>query len=358
MTKEMVKMPKIGQYKDVVREVKHKATFAGLDENNEPKYNSFAVLPTLHFKGTVKLHGTNAAIVYTWDPLQHEYEVHIQSRNGVITPQSDNAGFATFAMTGKHNGELLTDILLSKIIQATPAMDYTPQTIAVFGEWCGGNIQSKVALNQLEKMFVIFSIKIDNVWMPVDRLQTVSCEEARTYNILNYPSFDMHIDFNKAEVFSNQLGDITLDVEKTCPVAKGFGVEGIGEGVVWKCVTEGYTESRFWFKVKGDEHAKGSGKVKTLAPVDIERFENIKSLVEELVTERRLEQGFEYLDEMKIPVERKNIPVYIKWVMDDIVAEELHTISGNGFVVKDISSEISKKARDAFFAKENELTGL
>lgn len=358
MEKKMASMPKIGQYKDTVREVKHRTTFVGLDETGEPIYNPQAVLPTLHFKGTVKLHGTNAAIVYTWNPLQHDYEVHTQSRNGIITPQKDNAGFAAFSYTSKSNDGELFDVLLSKIIKASPTMDYTPQTISVFGEWCGGSIQAKVALNQLPKMFVIFSIKIDNVWMPVDQLKSVNFPEVKVFNIFDYPSYDMEIDFNKAEVFSNKLGEITLDVEKECPVGKAFGIEGIGEGVVWKCVTEGYTESRFWFKVKGDEHAKGSGKVKTLAPVDIERYENMMSLVTDLVTERRLEQGFEYFQEMQIEVTRSNIPKYIKWVMDDIVAEEIHTIVENGFVVKDISSEISKKARDAFFKKENELIGL
>lgn len=354
----MIKMPKIGQYKDIFREVKHRATFVGLDDAGEAIYNPHAILPTLHFKGTVKLHGTNAAIVYNWNPLSHDYVTHTQSRNNIITPQNDNAGFSTFAYTAVNDGIPLFDILISKIIKASPTMEYTPQTISIFGEWCGGNIQDKVALNKLPKMFVIFSIKIDDVWMSVDKLQTISCEEVKVYNILDFPSFDMYIDFNKAEVFSNKLGELTLEVEKECPVSKKLGAEGIGEGIVWKCVTEGYTESRFWFKVKGDEHAKGSGKVKTLAPVDIERFENIKKLVDDLVTERRLEQGFEYFQEMNIPVERKNIPVYIKWVIGDVVAEELNTIVENGFEVKDVSSEISKKARDAFFAKENSLLGL
>lgn len=358
MEKKMSNMPKIGQFKDVVREVKHRATFTGLDEAGEATYNPYAVLPTLDFKGTIKLHGTNAGIVYIWEPLQHDYVPHVQSKNNIITPQADNMGFASFVYTAKEDNIPLFDVLLSKVIKASPNMEYTPQRISIFGEWCGGNIQDKVALRQLGKMFVIFSIKIDDTWMSIDKLQTIKCEDAKVYNILDYTSFDMSIDFGRAELFSNKLGEITLDVEKVCPVGKAFGVEGIGEGVVWKCITEGYTESRFWFKVKGDEHAKGSGKVKKLAPVDVERFENIKALVEDLVTERRLEQGFEYFAEMQIPIEKKNIPIYIKWVMDDVVAEELHTITENGFVVKDVSSEISKKARDAFFIKEKELIGL
>ena len=46
---------------------------------------------TLKYKGTVKLHGTNAAIGVLKDGT-----VYFQSRNSIITPENDNAGFATF----------------------------------------------------------------------------------------------------------------------------------------------------------------------------------------------------------------------------------------------------------------------
>ena len=48
-------------------------------------------LPTLTFTGTVKVHGTNAAIVRLKDGT-----IYAQSRSRIITPTSDNAGFAAF----------------------------------------------------------------------------------------------------------------------------------------------------------------------------------------------------------------------------------------------------------------------
>ena len=52
-------------------------------------------------------------------------------------------------------------------------------------------------------------------------------------------------------------------------------------------------------------------------------------------------------------ISRKNVGKYIKWVIDDVVSEELDTIIENGFVVKEIAGSISNKARDYFFEKEN-----
>ena len=52
--------------------------------------------------------------------------------------------------------------------------------------------------------------------------------------------------------------EITEAVENECPVGKHFGVSGVGEGVVWTCVSEGWNDSGTWFKVKGEAHVKGT----------------------------------------------------------------------------------------------------
>jgi len=124
----------------------------------------------------------------------------------------------------------------------------------------------------------------------------------------------------------------------------------IGEGLVWSPATG--RDSRLVFKVKGEKHQ--SSKTKTLAPVDIERVNNIKELVNNLVTESRLEQGLEQLRMDKLEITRKNIGTFLKWIVSDIVKEELDTIMGNGFEPKEIQGQISKVAREWFFKKEME----
>lgn len=350
MTKKMHKFPSIEQFRSVIREVNHRATYNGEDENGEAIFNTDAVLPTLDYRGSIKLHGTNAAIVYTWDPLAFDYDFHAQSRKNIITPEKDNAGFAAFAHTRN------TESLLAKIMKAVGHLDHTPELVKVYGEWCGGNIQKGVALNGLDKMFVIFAIKIDNVWLTDEQLVSVKNEDEKIYNILDYPTYTMSIDFSKPHEAVNKMVEITEAVEAECPVGKAFGNSGIGEGIVWICVTEGWRKSRYWFKAKGEKHQ--SSKTKTLIPVDVERINNIKELVDSFVTDSRLNQGLEQLKQDGLTIEKRNVGTFLKWIYGDIVKEELDTIVENGFDPKDLSSAISNKARNWFFKMETELLGL
>jgi hypothetical protein len=77
------KFPSIGQYSNLVKNVRSWA-----------KYNE-CPMPVLRFKGTTKLHGTNAAVGY--NPTTKE--LWAQSRERVITYEDDNAGFAAFVET-------------------------------------------------------------------------------------------------------------------------------------------------------------------------------------------------------------------------------------------------------------------
>ncbi len=346
---EFKKFPSIEQLKDVVRNVKYRATFKGLDEDGQPIYDGAAKLPKLKFLGSVKMHGTNAGIVFNWDPLSFSYDHHTQSRSNIITPLKDNAGFATFV----HSVD--TDKLLEKIMKVSP-MDYTPQTIEVFGEWCGGNIQAKVALNGLDKMFVIFAIKIDDIWMSHDTLKGVKLPESRIYNIFDYQTYEIEIDFANVENSVNNILKLTQDVEDECPVAKEFGNSGIGEGIVFRCIDEGYNSSKFWFKSKGDAHANGS-KPKVIKPVDDERVAKINDLVDKITPVWRLDQMLtETFDLMNGgELDRSKMGQYIKSVMSDIAKEELDTIIEAGFEMKDISGKVSNIARDYFFSRENKF---
>ena len=351
MEKKMHKFPSIEQFRTVIRQVNHKARYRGDDEDGNAIYDETeGILPTLSFRGSVKLHGTNAAIVYTWNPLTFDYEFHAQSRKNVITPVKDNAGFAAFAHTSN------TEQLLAKIMKAAGNLGYTPEVVRVYGEWCGGNIQKGVSINGLDKMFVIFAIKIDNTWLTDEQLVTVKNEEEKIYNILDYPTYTVEIDFNQPHESVNKMVELTEMIEKECPVGKAFGNVGIGEGLVWVCTEKGWTESRYWFKTKGEKHQ--SSKTKTLVPVDTEKINNINALVDTFVTESRLNQGLEQLRMENLELSRKNVGTFLKWVYNDIVKEELDTIMDNGFEPKELSGTISNKARTWFFEMENKTVGL
>lgn len=341
---KLIKFPSIEQYRNVIRNVQHKSQFIDFDDNNKnkPKFNLNASMPILSFEGTVKLHGTNAGVV-----ISKNKDLWCQSRERIITPESDNAGFAMFAYGNKQNFMNIAD-----------EIKINDKDIVIFGEWCGGNIQKNVAICQLPKMFVIFNIALvdeegNKIYLTESEVSNVTTnyKTEQIKVIYDFPTWYREINFNNPELFQNDLNYLTEKVEEECPVGKQLGVSGVGEGIVWKCITPGYNDSGFWFKVKGEKHSKS--KIKTLATVDMERIENINKLSEKLANKERLDQihqiVFDTLNGGQTDIKRMG--EFIKSVMSDMLKEELDVISASGFSTKDITSNISKICRNYILDK-------
>lgn len=339
--------PSIEQFRNVIRNVKHKVTFDGLDENGQAIYVN-RPLPTLKFKGTVKLHGTNAGVI-----IDRYYNMSAQSRENVLSIMKDNAGFCMYAINVPMDVyRKFTD----PIFEAEPGV----QAVGIYGEWCGGSIQKGVALNQLDKMFVVFNVKKlysldaeankNAKWVSYEQWKDINAPENKLYNIHQFQTWDMDIDFNEPKLAQNKLIELTMEVEKTCPVGKYFGVDGIGEGIVWTCQDPNYFDSGFWMKVKGEKHQ--SSKVKTLAPIDVEKVNSVKEFVNNVLTESRLNQGLDKLKENNLPLDRTSIGAYLKWIVGDVFKEEGDTIIQNQLEPKMVASQISNVARKWFFDNE------
>lgn len=334
--------PSINQFRNVVQHVRRKASFRGLDDAGEPILDLTAKAPTLNFVGTVKLHGTNAAVVFT--PNQ----VTFQSRERVLSETSDNMGF--YAHMREHHPTLW--LLFDTIIDATGKTYGEHPTVAVYGEWCGGNIQKGVGISGLPKMFVIFAVKINDEWFN-DALPLFMSQEASIYSIYQFGGWAMSIDFEQPEAKQNLLGEITQGVEDQCPVAAHFGQQGIGEGVVWRCVED--PTSDLWFKVKGEKHS--ASKVKTLAAVDIEAVETLQAFVAKTVTEARLQQGLQNLvNEQGKPFAMTSIGDFIRWVHGDVVKEEADTLEASGIDPKKVGGSIAQAAKRWFVEELNKAT--
>lgn len=330
--------PSIKQFRDVIRHVKRKAEFMGLDTEGAPIINPAPILPKLNFRGSVKLHGTNAAVVYTPEGI------FFQSRERVLSQEADNAGF--YAHMSMH-GDALRRIVgsIEKQCCLHPSLD---NTIAVYGEWCGGNIQKGVALNGLPKMFVVFAIRVNGDWKNIDEYAWLTDSAASIYNVAQFDQFNMAIDFERPETAQNELGELTMAVETRCPVAAKFDSFGIGEGIVWRCMED--PSSDFWFKVKGEKHS--ASKVKTLAAVDAEAMTAVRDFVDMAVTEQRLEQGLQNLvGEQQKAFEMSSLGDFIRWVFADVMKEEGDTIQSSGFDSKQLGGPISKACKRWYIAK-------
>lgn len=157
--KTLIKFPSIEQFRSVIHNVSHHAKYVGQNEQGEPIYDHSIPLPTITFKGSVKLHGSNGALCYN-----DVSGLWCQSKDNILeVGVTDNYGFALFV---EQRRVVITEML--KAMAAMKDIDLSKNSIAVYGEWCGGSIQKSVALNKLEKMFVIFGIKI----RPFDDEQT------------------------------------------------------------------------------------------------------------------------------------------------------------------------------------------
>lgn len=347
---KMIKWPSIEQFRNIVRNVQHRASYVGQDDNGEAIYNNLRQKPVLRFEGTVKLHGTNAAVV-----AGKCGELWAQSRENILTVEKDNAGFASFVAG---NDDAFRDLLATAMGVYGAKQAYDSPYICVFGEWCGGNIQSSVAITGLPKMFVIIGIAFadeegNKTYFTKEQIQD-TVDGCREYigvphsikSIWDFPTYEINIDFERPELSQNVLGEITEQVEKQCPVGMKLGQDGIGEGVVWRCTDPGYEDSGFWFKVKGEKHS--ASKVKTLAAVDIERVNSIKECVEQIVTESRLNQGLEHLTQNQLEHDIKNIGAFLKWVSSDLAKEEMDTITGSGLEFKEVVKEAQRVAKTWF----------
>lgn len=346
----MIKFPSIEQFRNVCKEVKQRAQFVGLDKEGNPVMNRAAIPPKLKFEGTVKLHGTNAAIVIHGNSGPMTY----QSRERELTIEQDNAGFMAWATTKNEELGMTPAEHIKNVLSFNFSWKET-DNMAVFGEWCGGNIQKGVAITGLPKMFVVFAIRFnDDIWINMNNGLGFKSSEFGVYEVSDFPRFFITIDFDNPELMQNHLAKITEEVEQECPVGKSFGVSGVGEGVVWKCWEKDYDSSRFWFKVKGEKHS--ASKVRTLASIDVEKHAKLTDFIESVCSEQRLEQGFKNLTEEQLkPAEMSSVGDFIRWMFNDIHKEEADTMEANGFTSKEMSGPLANKARRWYQNKINSM---
>ena len=94
--KKHLSFPSIEQFRTVIANINRQFNFVGLDEQGEAIYDMTLPKPILTFTGTVKLHGTNAGVCFN-----KQAGLWVQSRENIITPEQDNAGFAFFVEANK-----------------------------------------------------------------------------------------------------------------------------------------------------------------------------------------------------------------------------------------------------------------
>jgi len=316
--------PSIGQFRDVVADAKHH----GLERAT--------------FTGTVKVHGTQAAVI-----LPYNKPLYCQSKNKVITAENDNYSFAAWVEDGDQDFEYIAETIRN-------FWDVDSKgDVVLFGEFAGKGIAKGTAANQAEeRFFYIFEVVVtssltgERVPFNFFHLPPSPARDEIMYST-DPTTLAITVDFNHPEEASQALGKLTDQVSKHCPVGARLGVEGPGEGVVWTHISaEGIT---YRFKTKGEKFS--TNKTKTRVPVSPEKLRSAMEFVKYAVTEARLEQAFE--EACHGEVDRKHLGAFIRWLVDDIRKEESDVLKSNDLTMSlGVSGLLADKARTWFFEKE------
>lgn len=295
---------------------------------NEKKYDIETITHNFFANG-VLVHNSNGSVVTNGE------EVWYQSRKRIVTPISDNHNFSQFCMAREESFTKLLE-------QGKTRSPGTDKIVSIFGEYCGQGIANGTAISKLPRMFVIFALKVtigeDSQYIsPIG----LSDPENQIYNIYDFETFNVKVDFNYPKLAQNKFVELVNYVENECPVGRALGSKGIGEGIVW---TGYYDGIRHTMKTKGQKHSTSN--TKTIAPVDVEKINSIREFVDYAVTNNRMEQAVEELftSENKEP-EIQQMGDFLRWIIKDIAKEEMDVLLENGLVLKDIGKYVSGKAK-------------
>ena len=314
-TKVSTLYPKITQHvSEVVKALKQ----AHHDSDYLDKEATSVPIP---FEGSVKLHGTHADIV-----VHSDNTVVLQSKNVPnITAANDNQGFAA-AMADK------TDVILElrnqylarwrELNVNIPLSSQYPVVIA--GEWIGINIQKDVAISRLSRRFVVISVNINNTWIQDTLYPSIEAPSFSIYNISRGGTFNSTLYPDDIARTLTIVEPIAETIAISCPFAASFDIHGEGEGIVWKPSSSQLNPNPdLWFKTKSGRFKPTFAPVPKLLPFGQQEKRDAADAVATIwCTEERLQQGWDYMEEVGLLRDIKGLGRYLKWIQTDILTEE------------------------------------
>ncbi|KAI4152379.1 MAG: hypothetical protein L6R39_001831 [Caloplaca ligustica] len=294
--------PKIGQFSDFIYRLKKAAP-------------ETTVVPIV---GNVKLHGTHADWVITNDDA-----IRVQSRN-VLELSDGSDSYGLFAFTSPIHTAIirLRDDITHKYRQLNPTVPIDPELpVIISGEWCGKGIQKGVAVSELERHFVIISIRVNDAWVDENEYADIHDEANGIYHISKAGRYHLDYDLEAPESSERAIRGWVDDIEKSCPYGAVHGVHGPGEGIVWKPVRYLH-DPEMWFKSKAESHTVSNTSKLSKASVASDNRQRENNFAKAALTERRLQQAWDYLKEMGITRDKAATGRFLSWVTNDVLVEE------------------------------------
>jgi ribosomal protein L37AE/L43A/energy-coupling factor transporter ATP-binding protein EcfA2 len=350
------KFPHIQQFRKLVERIEERARFRGKDEKDEPVYAPLeeCTLPTLTFKGYPKMDGTNGGVVF--HAGEHGARYVIQSRDSVLTEALDNYGFCAHLHS---NQSSVADLYLWMCKQ----IGHTPHRLEVYGEWVGQGISpGSHALGKIPPTWIIVGAQADSNWVPLETFKwdynanypnDLPWNPAARILFLHWLAWpgEVSIDFSNLYGLSGMIA-VTAAIEEaqraedSCEVGRTLGVEGLGEGDVWQCVTPGYESSDYWFKVKGRRHQET--KTRTRVEVAPELVASANEFAAMVVTPERMQKQVHKMTARDVALNIRSMGVFIKLVYEDVMSEEGDRAKKSGIDEKLIGKAVNQVAKKWF----------
>jgi hypothetical protein len=184
----------------------------------------------------------------------------------------------------------------------------------------------------------------DGFWLDPNEWTNIQWHEHSIYNIFDFPSYDIEINFNAPELSQNTLTQMTEEIERQCPVGTYFKRIGYGEGIVWTEWKQ--THGSLTFKVKGRQYSIVNST--TLVPVRTPKLNSVQDFVEYACTVNRMQQAYNCVHEELASIETKDFNTFVRWLAEDIIKEEKDTMDAAHIDAKDIIRVITSKAQTWF----------
>ncbi|KAK0120142.1 hypothetical protein ONS95_011549 [Cadophora gregata] len=286
----------------------------------------------IRFTGTVKLHGQHADVV-----INPNNTIRLQSRNKpALDEKHDIMGFAKTMFGLEKNLLRLKQRIEGRWMELNRNKKLSEtHPLIIAGEWVGPGIQKNVALDGLpRKYFVITSISLNNFWLDDQLYADIEDEDAGIVHIARGGFFLEELDVTDLATCQQRMMAVALEVEKTCPFSKTFGIIGRGEGVVWKAAQPLGMDPRMWVKTKGPDFVvtRTADLPKPIAKADItvlgdDMIERTRQFAYATTTEPRLQQVWQVMKlEYAMPMDKSSKKRFMQYVSDDILREEKQRI--------------------------------
>lgn len=340
----MLKFPHIYLFRNVLAYIEHVNTSPDVPAQ-------YQIHGDVSFEGSVKLHGANCGVV-----LDIAADLLIpQSRETILTPTADFKGFAKFVI--EHEARIRD--IFSEILATEGLGDV--EKLAIYGEYVGkgvvannkGSAVSK--FDEKMKHWALFDVAIQapgqeafSAYQLLDGIERGD----RIGTVRDAGVWNLTINFSDPADVASKLAEaeaLTTAVGNQCPYGTLYNLEGAGEGIVWRPLGQYKGREDLFWKLKTEAHQGRSKPPRAKRPeVATDVQDAINDFVDATVTENRLSQGLDVMEQQCKPIAKRSTGDFVRWVTADVERECVLDLQDAGLTWEQAASSVSAKARTFF----------